>query len=102
MEEHNSFLEFVDGILDDHFDENSEPQRVKLRHVVEKCGEKTHELAHFRLRRLRGDIVIYLIIGQAKVLDVEFLKECVDLICTLQSQNDQKETAHVSPKLITN
>lgn len=83
VEEHDGLLEFVDGVLDDHFDEHSKPQGVKLRHIVEKCGEKPHKLAHFRLHRLRRDVVIYLIIGQTKVLDVQLLQECVDLICAL-------------------
>ncbi len=32
-------------ILDDLFDKHSEPQSVKLRHIVTKSGKKTHKLA---------------------------------------------------------
>ncbi len=73
MKEAYGLLKLMNGVFDDHLDEYSEPERVKLRHIVKEGCDEAHELADAGLTRSMGRRRVYLKIGQAKVADVELL-----------------------------
>lgn len=97
MEKADHLLQLVNRVLDDHLDQHGEPQRVELTHVVTECRQESHELAHFCLHRFVLYFVVNLIVRKTQVLDVELLKERVDLVCRLQEQNYEEKSTHIAP-----
>ena len=50
VKEAYSFLQLVNGVFDNHLDEYSKPECVKLRHIIEKRRQEAHKLADLGLR----------------------------------------------------
>ena len=59
--------ELVNRILNDLFDENSEPKRVKLGHVIAEHFAHSYNHAYFRLKALGVYVITDFPVGDAQI-----------------------------------
>jgi hypothetical protein len=95
----NKPIESVDGVLEYLFNQYCEPQAVELREKTGKDGYGATPLAEFGLEAsLRAlDVVLDLIVGEAKIVEKDLLNEFVGFGECLQNQNQQEKATHVPP-----
>ena len=87
----------VNGVFQDLFDENSEPETVELGKEPYAIPNGAEVDASLGLKGLWVDSKLDFIEDFAQVLKEQFLNELVDLVHGLQAQYQQKEPAHIPP-----
>jgi len=96
----HEFVEPVNRVLQDLLDQDSEPQTVELGKEAGYDRKAPRDLTELGLKAsvLFRYVHLYLVEGQAQVLEEDLLDQHIDFPDCLQDENQKKETAHVSPK----
>lgn len=95
----HEFIKSVNRVLQDLFNQDSQPQTVELREEASYDGEAARDLTELGLKAsvIFRHVHLYFVEGKAQVLEEDLLDQHIGFPDCLQDENQKEETTHVSP-----
>jgi hypothetical protein len=92
----------VNGILQNLFNQHSQPQAIELREKTCENSKCSRNLAEFCLKAplFFRNVHFNFIKGKTQVLKEHLLNQHIDFSDSLKDENQQKESTHVPPKRV--